>query len=100
MDILVHPGLISHEDASIAAENDIYLEITSRNGHNRTNGHLVKVARDTGCRMLVQSDAHEPRDLLDSTAKWLVARGAGLTEEEAERVLAPDPDLIRRFSRL
>ncbi|MCP1662597.1 MAG: histidinol phosphate phosphatase domain-containing protein [Methanocalculus sp. MSAO_Arc1] len=100
VDILVHPGLISHEDASIAAENDIYLEITSRNGHNRTNGHLVKVARDTGCRMLVQSDAHEPRDLLDSTAKWLVARGAGLTEEEAERVLAPDPDLIRRFSRL
>ena len=97
VDILAHPGLISFADAEAAAKNGVYLEITSRNGHNRMNGHVVKTALDAGCSMLVQSDAHEPRDLLDRDAKWLVARGAGLTKEMAEGILRYEPDMIKRF---
>ena len=44
VDILAHPGLITEEDARAAAENDVCLEITARNGHNRTNGHVSKLA--------------------------------------------------------
>ncbi|MCQ1538570.1 histidinol phosphate phosphatase domain-containing protein [Methanocalculus taiwanensis] len=97
VDILAHPGLISREDAQTAAENGVYLEITSRNGHNRTNGHVVRTGRECGCELIVQSDAHEPRDLLDREARWLVARGAGLTEDEALRVLSPERSLFHRF---
>ncbi|GAA5263257.1 histidinol phosphate phosphatase domain-containing protein [Methanocalculus sp. MC3] len=97
VDILAHPGLISREDAQIAADHGVYLEITSRNGHNRTNGHVVMVGRELGCELIVQSDAHEPRDLLNKESRWLVARGAGLTEEEALRVLSPERSIFHRF---
>lgn len=97
VDILAHPGLISREDAQAAADHGVYLEITSRNGHNRTNGHIVSLGRALGCELIVQSDAHEPRDLLDRDARWLVARGAGFTEEEALRVLSPERSLFHRF---
>ena len=33
VDILGHPGLITREEAEIALENDIYLEISARQGH-------------------------------------------------------------------
>jgi len=87
VDILAHPGFLSYTDAEIAAENGIFLEITSRNGHNRMNGHVVQIAREMGCGLVIQSDAHDPRDLLDRDAKWLVGRGAGMTEAEVERAM-------------
>jgi histidinol phosphatase-like PHP family hydrolase len=88
VDILAHPGLITHEDAADAAKRDIALEITSRGGHNRTNGHVTRTAREAGCRLVINSDAHGPHDLLDERAKWMVSRGAGLTEEEARKALS------------
>lgn len=97
VDILAHPGLLSREDAQTAAEHGIYIEITSRNGHNRTNGHIVSLGRELGCELIVQSDAHEPRDLLDREARWLLARGAGLSEEESLRVLGTERSIFHRF---
>ncbi|HPD10949.1 MAG TPA: histidinol phosphate phosphatase domain-containing protein [Methanoregulaceae archaeon] len=88
VDILAHPGLISLDDAEAAREHGVALEITSRGGHNRTNGHVAMVARETGCTIVVNSDAHGPQDLLDERARFLVARGAGLKTEECDRVLA------------
>ncbi len=82
VDILAHPGMVTNEDALLASSNGILLELTSRAGHNRTNGHVVQVARDTGCGLVVNSDAHAPHDLLDKSARILIGRGAGLTPEE------------------
>ncbi|ACL15715.1 histidinol phosphate phosphatase domain-containing protein [Methanosphaerula palustris] len=97
VDILAHPGLITDEDAALAAANNVALEITSRGGHNRTNGHVVRVAQRTGCRLVVNSDAHAPHDLLSAEAKMAVARGAGLSAREAEEVLALNiEELVRR----
>ncbi|MDD1711279.1 MAG: histidinol phosphate phosphatase domain-containing protein [Methanoregulaceae archaeon] len=87
VNVLAHPGFITSEDAYEAHDRRIALEITSRGGHNRTNGHVVSVARDAECLMVVNSDAHAPRDLLDKRAKFDVARGAGLTKEECARVM-------------
>lgn len=95
VDILAHPGLISREDAEAARDHAVALEITSRGGHNRTNGHVVMVAREAGCSLVVNSDAHGPQDLLDERAKFLVARGAGLKKEECARVLALNIDSLR-----
>lgn len=94
VDILAHPGLISREDAEAARDHAVALEITSRGGHNRTNGHVVMVAREAGCSLVVNSDAHGPQDLLDERAKFLVARGAGLKKEECARVLALNIDSL------
>jgi histidinol phosphatase-like PHP family hydrolase len=88
VNILAHPGLISLEDAGAACDHQVALEITSRGGHNRTNGHVVVVSRETGCLLVVNSDAHAPCDLLDERAKFFVARGAGLKKDECDHVLA------------
>jgi histidinol phosphatase-like PHP family hydrolase len=88
VNILAHPGLITPEDAAEARDHHVALEITSRGGHNRTNGHVVAVAREAGCLLVVNSDAHAPSDLLDKRARFFVARGSGLKDEECARVLA------------
>ena len=92
VNVLAHPGLVTREDAVLAAKNGIALEITSRGGHNRTNGHVVLVARETACQIVVNSDAHAPHDLLDERAKFLVAKGAGLTDAECKQVISLNID--------
>ena len=45
IDILAHPGFITEEEAQLAKDNDVILEVTGRAGHNITNGHVVNMAR-------------------------------------------------------
>jgi histidinol phosphatase-like PHP family hydrolase len=92
VNVLAHPGLITLEDALHAAKNGIALEITSRGGHNRTNGHVAQVARESACQIVVDSDAHAPHDLLDERAKFVVAKGAGLTDAECKQVISLNID--------
>ncbi|WP_414674901.1 histidinol phosphate phosphatase domain-containing protein [Methanoregula sp.] len=96
VNVLAHPGLVTREDAKLAQENGIALEITSRGGHNRTNGHVVRMAREVSCQLVVDSDAHAPHDLLDRTAKENVAVGAGLTGDEVASIISLN---IERFLR-
>jgi histidinol phosphatase-like PHP family hydrolase len=92
VNVLAHPGLITIEDALLAAKNGIALEITSRGGHNRTNGHVAQLAREAACQIVVDSDAHAPHDLLDERAKFVVAKGAGLTDAECKQVISLNID--------
>ncbi len=87
VDILAHPGFITIEEAEKAADNNIHLEITSRNGHNRTNGHVVRVSLETGAKCVVDTDTHSPGNLITRDTALKVAMGAGLTLEQAENVL-------------
>jgi histidinol phosphatase-like PHP family hydrolase len=92
VDVLAHPGLITRKDALLAAEHGIALELTSRGGHNRTNGHVARIAREAACQLVVDSDAHAPHDILDERAKIVIARGAGLTEVECRQVISLNID--------
>ena len=92
VNVLAHPGMITIEDALLAARNGIALELTSRGGHNRTNGHVAQVAREAACLLVVDSDAHAPHDLLDERAKFVVAKGAGLTDSECKGVISLNID--------
>jgi len=92
VDILAHPGLITMEDARLAEKNGVALEITSRGGHNRTNGHVVRIAEAASCQLVVDSDAHTPGDLLDENSKMSVARGAGLSESQAAEIISLNID--------
>jgi len=91
VDILAHPGFITLEEAQLAHENDICLEITSRSGHNITNGHVVRLARLAGAKMVVNTDSHAPRDLISRERAVEIAMGAGLSLEEARDVVDKHP---------
>jgi histidinol phosphatase-like PHP family hydrolase len=84
VDILAHPGLISEEDVQTAAENDACLEITARNGHNRTNGHVARLALEIGATLMVNTDTHAPENLITDETAMKIAMGAGLTESRAK----------------
>lgn len=97
VDILAHPGIITKEEAEIAKENDIFLEISGRKGHCLSNGHVANVAREVGCKLLINSDSHAPGDLMEFDKAYKVAIGAGLTNEEALESLIQNPkELIKR----
>jgi histidinol phosphatase-like PHP family hydrolase len=99
VDILGHPGLITEEDAHVAAENDVFLEVSARKGHSLANGHIVSTSTATGARLLINSDAHAPEDLLTEAMALTVARGSGLNEEATRTVLVDNPRrLIDRLS--
>jgi histidinol phosphatase-like PHP family hydrolase len=87
VDILAHPGLISKEDAEKAKENNVCLEITARNGHNRTNGHVARIALEVGATLLVNTDTHAPENLITDEMALKIAIGAGLNEAQAREVL-------------
>jgi len=94
VDVLAHPGLIQEDHARLAAENGVFLEISARKGHSFTNGHVAKVARSAGATIVLDSDAHEPGDLLTPALTRKVALGAGLSEEEADVLLEKNPQLL------
>ena len=94
VDILAHPGLISYEDARLAAENHVFLEVSARKGHSFTNGHVVQVARKAGALLVLDSDAHEPEDLLTLEMNYRIAKGAGLNDEETHALLELNPQSL------
>ena len=74
--------------------------MTGRMGHNITNGHVVKVAREAGAKMVVDSDTHAPENLMDEAAARVVAHGAGMTDEEVELAINVTPfEAIRALRR-
>jgi len=98
VDILAHPGLIQLCEARLAAENGVYLEVSGRKGHSFANGHVVAVAREAGAELLLDSDAHEPEDLLTPELAERIAAGAGLNLEEAHALLQTNPqNLLTRL---
>ncbi|MDO8873795.1 MAG: histidinol phosphate phosphatase domain-containing protein [Methanoregula sp.] len=92
VNVLAHPGLVTIEEARLAAKNGVALELTSRGGHNRTNGHVARIAREAGCQLVVDSDAHAPHDILSKGEKFIVAKGAGLTDAQCREVISLNID--------
>ena len=81
-DILSHPGLISLDDARLAAGKGVYLEISSRVGHSLTNGHVAKVSRTVGAKLIINSDSHSPGDLINKALANKILLGAGLDKKD------------------
>ena len=91
VDILGHPGLITYEEAQIAKENNIYLEISARSGHCLGNGHVAKIASEVGNKLLVNTDTHSPDNLITFEKSYEIALGAGLSKKEAMRAIVDNP---------
>ncbi|MCQ6254268.1 histidinol phosphate phosphatase domain-containing protein [Methanocaldococcus sp.] len=98
VDILAHPGFIDKETAENLKENDVFVEITSRRGHNITNGFVANIAREFELKTLINTDAHSPDDLIDIEFAKKVGLGAGLTNKELENTLLHYPkELLKRI---
>ncbi|RLD11694.1 MAG: PHP domain-containing protein [Chlamydiae bacterium] len=95
-DFLAHPGLISEEDAALAAGKGVFLEITTRKGHAYTNGHVLNMARNAGAKMVINTDSHSASDLVTRENAELIARGAGLTTEEIRNCFSNSEEIIRK----
>jgi putative hydrolase len=96
IDILAHPGLLTQEEAALAAGSSIFLEISARQGHSLTNGHVAALARRFGAKLVLNTDAHSPRDLIGRNMAIMVAKGAGLSEEEIEVMFGNSESLAQK----
>jgi histidinol phosphatase-like PHP family hydrolase len=83
-DILAHPGLISAEEAALAAEKGVCLEISARSGHSLSNGHVAAAARRARASLTFGTDTHSPENICPRDKAERIARGAGLGEGEVE----------------
>lgn len=91
VDILGHPGLITYEEAQIAKENGIYLEISARSDHCLGNGHVANIASEVGNKLLVNTDTHSPDNLITFEKSYEIALGAGLSKKEAMAAIVDNP---------
>jgi len=96
IDILAHPGMITEEEVQMAKEKGIYLEVSARKGHCLANGRLVSLARKHGACLVINTDAHEPKELFTKEMIRKVGLGAGLTEEELQQAFQNSEELVRK----
>lgn len=97
VDILAHPGNITTEEAQLAKDNGVFLEITCRSGHMISNGHVYRTGSSVGAHFLVNTDAHECADISTYSSAKRVASGAGMTKSDVEQTLSKNPlELMKR----
>ncbi len=96
MDILAHPGLITPELVKKAAKSGVCLEITTRQGHGYTNGHVARLAREFKAPLVMNTDSHAPRDLVTLEMARMIAAGAGLQPNEIKEMFRNSEKLVRK----
>ncbi len=100
IDILAHPGLITREDAALARERGIFLEISARKGHCLANGHVARTALEVGAPLIVNTDSHGPGDLITTQQARRIALGAGLSETAFQNLSGDVEALAQRLAGL
>ncbi len=98
VDYLAHPGLISLDDAKLAAERGVLLEISGRRGHCLSNGHVARMARKTGAQLIFGSDAHTVGDMPKREFAEAVCLGAGLDQSEVDAMFTRAEEFALRVA--
>lgn len=97
IDILAHPGLITFKDAKAAARRGICLELTAKRGHCLTNGHVARMAIAAGAKLVINTDTHNPEDLITYEKAEIIILGSGLTKVHAGIIFKNSSRLITKF---
>jgi putative hydrolase len=98
IDILAHPGKVSCEEAELARDMGVFLELTSRRGHSKGNKSVAKAALQAKAPMVVDTDTHRPEDLITQEQAMDVASKAGLGKREALGAVVESPKaLLKRI---
>jgi len=96
VDILAHPGLITEKDAMLAKERGVYLEITCRSGHNQTNKHIFDISSKIGAKMVLNTDAHAPGDLLTLTKREEILKSITASDEAASSIIKNSEEIVKK----
>ena len=97
IDILAHPGLISMEDVKLAKKRNIFLEITCRKGHRATNRHVAKLAKKLKAKLMINSDSHSPKDIINYSAFKQIGLKAGLNRSHLKIILNDTHNFIGKI---
>jgi len=96
-DIIAHPGLITPEEVRLAAKKGIFLEISGRKGHCFSNGHVARLAKEAGARLILDSDGHAPGDFMSEEFARKVVEGAGLAPDSLQALLSNSRLLLEQI---
>jgi histidinol phosphatase-like PHP family hydrolase len=99
-DILAHPGLISPDEARLAAERGVLLEISGKRGHSLANGHVARLANKSGARLIFGSDAHTVGDMPTRDFAERVCLAAGLDQPEVEAMFSLAEEFGARVAKI
>lgn len=97
VDILAHPGYISDDDAKLASQKGVYLEITARRGHCITNKHVFAAAQKTGAKLVLNTDSHAPEDLLTEVKIQKILDELTDSSKIKSDILANSADIVGRI---
>ena len=97
-DILAHPGLITEKEVEAAGKRGVLLEISARKGHSLANGHVAKLARSAGAKLILNTDSHSPSDLVTRDEALRVALGAGLSTRDFAAMQKNAEMLIKKIT--
>jgi len=95
-DIIAHPGYITEEEVALAKKNNVCLEITARNGHNKTNPHVAALAKKLHANLVLNTDTHEPEDLFTKEKADKILEISGLTKKDYDTMLLNSHKLTER----
>lgn len=96
-DILAHPGLLREDDARLASKNGVYVEITTRALHNKTNEHVRDMARRTDVKLVLNTDTHQPEDLVDDKFAGNFLKSLVFNDDEINRIFSNSRDIIAKL---
>jgi putative hydrolase len=94
VDILAHPGIITAEEASLAAQNNVFIELTARRGHSTANAHVALIGQKAKAKLLVSSDAHSENDLLTPKSIKSILHQAKINPRQHQHILHRNPELL------
>lgn len=95
VDILAHPGIILEEDVKLAKKKGVYLEISAKPVHATTNKHVAKMAKLYGAKLVINTDAHKPSDLITIFKASSILKKCSLTEAEVKEVYNNSKELVK-----
>jgi len=87
-DLLLHPGSISLEEAALAADMGVALELSLASRYGFFNGHIAGMARQTGASLVTGGDVGGECRFAPLRVRQGFLRGAGLSVGEIERIEA------------
>lgn len=86
IDILAHPGRITDEDALLASQRGIFLELTSRAGHSDANFFVATQARKFKAKLILNNDSHQPEDIISPKELEKIGYACSLNQQDVEDI--------------
>ncbi|HOL67175.1 MAG TPA: histidinol phosphate phosphatase domain-containing protein [bacterium] len=96
IDLLAHPGFLSEEDARLAAERGIAVELSTRKGHCLGNGLTVVRWYQFHFPLVLNTDTHAAEDLVDDEFARRVLLSSGVKENDVQEVLKNSQRLVEK----